>query len=123
MLTEEQITFFETQGYLVVSGLFSRNEVDFFKAHYEDMRLRESVGPSQSLKATTFEESDPLLTYPRLMQPHRRDEASLQWLIDARLNQCMTEMLGTEPFAVQTMFYFKPPGARGQALHLSLIHI
>jgi ectoine hydroxylase-related dioxygenase (phytanoyl-CoA dioxygenase family) len=26
-------------------------------------------------------------------------------------------LLGREPYAVQTMLYFKPPGARGQALH------
>src|SRR5205814_276026 len=29
----------------------------------------------------------------------------------------MTSLLDREPFAVQTMLYFKPPGARGQALH------
>ena len=38
-------------------------------------------------------------------------------MIDARLNKWMTSILGREPYAVQTMFYFKPPGARGQALH------
>ena len=29
----------------------------------------------------------------------------------------MTALLGREPYAVQTMLYFKPAGARGQALH------
>ena len=29
----------------------------------------------------------------------------------------MTALLGWEPLAVQTMLYFKPPGARGQAVH------
>jgi ectoine hydroxylase-related dioxygenase (phytanoyl-CoA dioxygenase family) len=29
----------------------------------------------------------------------------------------MSGLLGREPYAVQTMLYFKPPGARGQALH------
>ena len=61
--------------------------------------------------------NDPLATYPRIMQPHRWDETSLQWLIDLRLNDWLTNLLGQEPYAVQTMFYFKPPGARGQALH------
>lgn len=117
MLSNEQIQQYQDQGCLVVSGLFSQDEVDFFKEHYEEMRANESIGPNQSLRDTKFEETDPLLTYPRIMQPHRRDEASLHWLIDARLNHCMTAMLGTEPYAVQTMFYFKPPGARGQALH------
>ncbi len=29
----------------------------------------------------------------------------------------LTGLLGRDPYAVQTMIYFKPPGARGQALH------
>ena len=61
--------------------------------------------------------ADPLKRYPRMIHMHRWDETSLQWMIDARLNACMTALLGREPFAVQTMLYFKPAGARGQALH------
>jgi ectoine hydroxylase-related dioxygenase (phytanoyl-CoA dioxygenase family) len=48
---------------------------------------------------------------------HRWDEVTLQWLIDRRLDEVMTGLLGTSPFAVQTMIFFKPPGSRGQALH------
>lgn len=42
---------------------------------------------------------------------------SLGYLLDERLRQGLVSLLGTEPFAVQTMMYFKPSGARGQALH------
>jgi ectoine hydroxylase-related dioxygenase (phytanoyl-CoA dioxygenase family) len=53
-----------------------------------------------------------------MIHMHRWDEASLQWLLEPRINEYLTTLLGgTEPFAVQTMLYFKPPGARGQALH------
>lgn len=117
MLTALQIQQYHEQGYLVVPRLFSEEEITFFKAHYEAMRVSELTAQNKPANRTTFPEGDPLRTYPRLMQPHRRDEASLQWLIDNRLNQCLTTLLGQEPFAVQTMFYFKPPGARGQALH------
>ncbi|MEZ4668714.1 MAG: phytanoyl-CoA dioxygenase family protein [Anaerolineae bacterium] len=48
---------------------------------------------------------------------HRWDKVSLDWLIDPRLNSILTGLTGREPLAVQTMLYFKPPGARGQALH------
>jgi ectoine hydroxylase-related dioxygenase (phytanoyl-CoA dioxygenase family) len=51
------------------------------------------------------------------MQMHRYDQASLDWLIDRRVRDVMVGLLGKEPYAVQTMFYFKPAGARGQALH------
>jgi ectoine hydroxylase-related dioxygenase (phytanoyl-CoA dioxygenase family) len=113
VLSQQQIELYHEQGYLVVSNLFSPAEIDFFRSHFEAMRLRENMALADEGGAFR----DPLRPYPRLMQPHRRDEASLAWLIDDRLNRCMTGLLGQEPYAVQTMFYFKPPGARGQALH------
>ena len=51
------------------------------------------------------------------MQPHRQDAVSRDWLLDARLGSWLNALTGRDPYAVQTMFYFKPPGARGQALH------
>lgn len=130
MMTEAQIRAYQEQGYLVMQGLFTTDEIAFFKAHYEAMRLQEnaemlanvqveaaSAVADAAANAVADAVADPLAIYPRIMQPHRRDETSLQWLIDERLNEVMTALLGEEPFAVQTMFYFKPPGARGQALH------
>jgi ectoine hydroxylase-related dioxygenase (phytanoyl-CoA dioxygenase family) len=52
-----------------------------------------------------------------MIHMHRWDETGLRWLLDARLRDSMQALLGTVPYAVQTMFYFKPPGGRGQALH------
>ena len=60
---------------------------------------------------------DPLKKYPRMIQMHHWDETSLQWMIDKRLNMCLTRLLGQEPYAAQTMLYFKPAGSRGQAFH------
>lgn len=49
--------------------------------------------------------------------PHRWDQPSLRWLLDQRIAQALQELLGLEAYAVQSMIYFKPPQARGQALH------
>lgn len=118
MLSAQQIEFFQNEGYLLVKGLFSAAEVENFKAHFEEIRLRENPASGHWNNGLDIEtESDPLKTYPRIMQPHRRDQESLNWLTDERIRASMTAMLGKEPYAVQTMFYFKPPGARGQALH------
>ena len=103
---------FAAQGYTVARGLFSLDEVQHLRQHFlminqEHRRDADNIA----------DPSDPLALYPRVMQPHRWDETSLHWMIDARLNDWLTHILGREPFAVQTMFYFKPPGARGHALH------
>ena len=52
-----------------------------------------------------------------MIHMHRWDPDSLNWMIDPRINEHLTALMGREPFAVQTMLYFKPPKARGQALH------
>ncbi|MCB0183976.1 MAG: phytanoyl-CoA dioxygenase family protein, partial [Caldilineaceae bacterium] len=106
---------YQHDGYAVVPGLFSPDEVTQLADHYMALRAQgPQPGDFAGVNATS---TDPLKKYPRMIHMHRWDERSLQWLIDARLNQVMTALLGAEPYAVQTMLYFKPPGARGQALH------
>jgi hypothetical protein len=105
---------YESQGFIVVRGLFTPGEVVELRDHYmainaEGDRFTEGSYNKQS--------TDPLCQFPRLMQPHREDVPSLKFLLDDRVRQVLIDVLGDEPFAVQTMVYFKPPGARGQALH------
>ena len=104
---------YDDQGFLVAPGLFAPTEVSFLLDHYMAMHDRRTL----SGEAASMPEGDPLKRYPRLMQMHRHDPASLAWLTDPRLDQHLTALLGRSPYAVQTMLYFKPAGARGQALH------
>ena len=117
MISASELQIYLEQGYLVVPGLFSSAEVQQFIQHYMAMHDCESAAQNQSLgdaSSVGANDNDPLKVFPRLMQMHRRDAASMDWLLDARLNACLTALLGREPYAVQTMLYFKPPRARGQ---------
>ena len=107
---------YHRDGYVVVPGLFSPEETRCYRDHYMTFRPAQ---PSEDDKRNKNiqDTTDPLKLYSRLMMPHRFDDTSLQWLVEPRLNQWMTALLGTEPYAVQTMVYYKPAGSRGQALH------
>jgi phytanoyl-CoA hydroxylase len=106
---------FDRDGYTLVRGLFSADEAERLREHYMVLRKRDQyAGDWSGVQAPS---RDPLKRYPRMAQMHRWDEVSLQWLIDARLDEVMTAILGRSPYAVQTMLYFKPAGSRGQALH------
>lgn len=105
---------FSTEGYFIARGMFSSEEVESYKAHYDEVRKK---GLHQDTFLADSFENDPLKKYPRQMQMHRQDQISLDFLCDSRINQVITEISGFEPFGVQTMYYFKPAGARGQALH------
>lgn len=115
MITQEQREFFDKNGYVIVSGLFSKEEANYYLNYYMALRHDERAGADRRIRDP--KKKDPLLEYPRLMQMHRWDEVTLKWMLDPRLNECMTGLLDREPLAVQTMHYFKPPKARGQALH------
>lgn len=115
MLSQADREFYEANGYVVVRQLFSTDETASYIKHY--MTLRENgTYPGDSVGAHPTA-NDPLLKYPRMIHMHHWDEQSLQWLLDKRLDEAMIKLLGESPLAVQTMLYFKPPGARGQALH------
>lgn len=107
--------FFSENGYWIERQLFARDEVALLRDHF--MRLRESGTFPLDDAGVDVKADDPLKRYPRMIHMHRWDETSLKWLLDGRLNSLLTTLLGEEPLAAQTMLYFKPPGARGQALH------
>ena len=107
---------FQDQGHVTVSGLFSDEDLTRLRQHYMDMRHSGSY-PGDFSGVDMFNNSDPLKRYPRLIHMHRWDQTSLDWMLDARLAAVFRQLLGKEPLAVQTMVYFKPAGARGQALH------
>jgi ectoine hydroxylase-related dioxygenase (phytanoyl-CoA dioxygenase family) len=115
MLTMQHKQHFDEQGYVVVRSLFGAEEVAHYREHYMTLRRRGSY--PGDLAGTDTKSNDPLKRYPRMIHMHRWDDVSLQWLLEPRINTCLTGLLGREPYAVQTMLYFKPAGARGQALH------
>lgn len=115
MFTPADKAFYDENGYVVVRGLFSPDEVATLREHYMDLRSKGAY--PGDLTGVKPDSNDPLLKYPRMIHMHYWDKPSMDWLLDDRLRETLTALLEDEPLAVQTMIYFKPPGARGQALH------
>lgn len=115
MITKEMQLFFAENGYAVAKQLFSPEEAAAYRNYYTD--LRAAGNHPGDLVGANPDNNDPLKRYPRMIHMHHWDETSLRFLIDQRINEILTGLLGREPYAVQTMLYFKPPKARGQALH------
>jgi len=115
MIDRSFVEQFELNGYTLAKGLFTQEEVAKYRDHY--MTLRAAGSYPGDTAGVDVSSNDPLKRYPRMIHMHRWDEVSLQWLLDDRINNWLTSITGIEPYAVQTMLYFKPAGARGQALH------
>ena len=115
-LTEQ----FQEEGYALVRNLFSEEEVDFYRRHFMALRAQgEKLGDFAGVDMgnEALNKADPLQDYPRMIHMHRWDDTTRKWLLDQRLRECLNAFLGRDPYAVQSMLYYKPPGSRGQALH------
>lgn len=115
-ITDDDIVEFSSRGFTVARGLFSQEEVAEYRDHY--MALNEAGSHDGDFAGVEGGgDFDPLKKYPRMIHMHRWDEKSLEYLLHPRIRTSMNALLGRDPYAVQTMLYFKPPGARGQAIH------
>ncbi|MCT2592540.1 phytanoyl-CoA dioxygenase family protein [Streptomyces sp. N2-109] len=109
---------FTEQGFTVVRGLFAPREIEKLRAEFTALHAAGPVPghfePKPQLPEGPY---DPLRDHPRVMHPHRINAPAREVLLDPRLSEILEELLGEPVLAAQSMFYFKPPGARGQALH------
>lgn len=114
-ILESEKSQYRENGYVVVRSLFTESECDFWAKYFTDMVERGGDGWAEG--GVDPNDPDPLKRYPRLLQPHRGDKVAFDYMVDTRINRYLSSFYDREPLAVQTMVYFKPPGARGQALH------
>ncbi len=107
---------FEEDGFTVVRGLFGAAEIERLCGEFASLHAAGPV-PGHFAPRATGPDADPLHVWPRVMHPHEINDLARDVLLDARLRTVLEALLGEEVLAAQSMFYFKPPGARGQALH------
>lgn len=116
-LTSEQLHTFDEQGYLILPGVFAVDEIQLLIDTFMTVHAQ---GPVPNYFTPTPPEQangDILKLYPRIMHPHRFNSVALRYLLDQRLAVVLQDLFREEPLAAQSMLYFKPAGARGQALH------
>lgn len=102
-------------GFHVERRLFSSAEVAAIAQRFD--ALAERAEPIPEHWAPDLETEDILGRYPRVMHPHELDPDNRDLFLDPRVQVLLRDLMGEEVIGCQTMFYFKPPGARGQAFH------
>ncbi len=111
---------YRDQGFAIARGLFSPGEAAEMRDTFTKLGRN---GPVKDLSDGGGGPSDdPLSHWPRMMHPHRHHQQpwgrlALARALDRRVADWLTGLTGEDHLAAQSMLYFKPPGARGQALH------
>ncbi len=114
-VSAKELAQWRTDGFLVLRGLWSRDEIAGCAERFA--AITADGQPIPGHWDPDPDSDDPLLRFPRIMHPHRFDELALRMLLDARIETVLAALMDEEPIAAQSMFYFKPPGSKGQALH------
>ncbi|MEK7413094.1 MAG: phytanoyl-CoA dioxygenase family protein [Planctomycetota bacterium] len=122
LLTADESAAYARDGYHIQRGLLSQQDVSEVLDAF--MRLAKN-GPIDGLSNVPLQTAatDPLAKFPRMMHPHIHPEhpetcrLALRWLLDRRIEAILSDLMGEPPVAAQSMFYFKPPGSRGQDFH------
>jgi len=129
LLTEQQLSEFRRDGFVIARGLFTPEEAALVRDAFMDFNRNGPVEGISEMRrgkvdGTTggYDASDPLSFYPRMMHPHKHPatpvgKIAMQFMIEPRVQAVLSQLMGEAPYAVQSMFYFKPPGARGQDFH------
>lgn len=108
---------YERQGVVHVRSLLEDGEVaEIRETFMEQVERDRSIGHDDHVP-----DDDVLARYPRFVHPHRHTDLAVgrlarRWMLEPRIVERVTAMIG-QALAAQSMFYFKPPTARGQALH------
>lgn len=117
LVPQEMMQQFERDGYIVMRSLLSENEIAEIKHNFMEMFAGGPIEGCFYPVPAEQAEGDLLKLYPRMMHPHRVNELAFRYMIHPKVMGTLADLFEEEPLAAQSMFYFKPPGARGQALH------
>jgi ectoine hydroxylase-related dioxygenase (phytanoyl-CoA dioxygenase family) len=137
----DEFVAYRRQGFLVVPGLVSPEEIEELREHTED--LMQGRLPEQNLRmqerdvsrdggvTTQGLEAPPEHLSPaekaqyflRIHMLHRKLELHERYLLHPRVLDVLQALIGPDVLALQTMLFLKPPGKPGQGWHQDSYYI
>ena len=114
LLSDARRQQFRDLGYCVVPDLFTDAEIGEIEAFFEEYR---TVGGHVFDAGSAYEEIDVTKRQLRAMHPHRYSQRAQGWFLNPNVADVLATLLGHPALGVQTMYYYKPPGAKGQGMH------
>jgi len=112
---------YDELGFCVIDGIFSAEELNEIEQLFDRIRENGEVSfegqKGQYADAVRFEDVDKTKKQVRVLHPHRKVAKVLDWYLHPNIAVALEKMLGKPALAAQTMYYYKPPGSKGQGMH------
>ncbi|MER3485434.1 MAG: hypothetical protein C4345_05130, partial [Chloroflexota bacterium] len=119
---EEYVTF-HRQGFLVVHGLITPEEVEELRQHTEDLIYGRIEVPGLEPPPPGASIAEIERRYLRIHMLHRQLEIHERYLLHPRILDVLEALIGPDVVAMQTMLFIKPPGGAGQGYHQDSYYI
>lgn len=116
VLSASELEQFRTLGYLIKRGLLA-DEAERLRETFMELHKQGPVPGHFTPQSAEEAGGDMLKQFPRVMHPHRFMKYAEEMMLHRGVMHVLADLFEEEPIASQSMFYYKPPGARGQALH------
>lgn len=117
-ITEDDVNFFNKNGYLVVKNALRPDEISALRR--ETIRIcRGELGQVEGLPLSYPQESDDEIMHKTLCIhfPHKISEAILDFVAHPNVVEVLTRVIGPNVKCMQSMLFIKSAGKPGQAWH------
>lgn len=114
---------FHAQGFLIVRGLVSPAEVAELRRHADDLVFGRCAVPGLDPPPPGASVDEIERRYLRIHMLHRQLEIHERFLLHPRILDVLEALIGPDLMALQSMFFLKPPGGRGQGYHQDSYYI
>lgn len=105
---------FNDLGFCLADGVYTEAQLGEIEAFFEDYKL---CGKMFEGTGDRYSEETKGQQQIRAMHPHRHDARAQAWFLEPRCGAVLEALLGKPALGAQTMYYYKPPGAKGQGMH------
>jgi ectoine hydroxylase-related dioxygenase (phytanoyl-CoA dioxygenase family) len=137
----EQYAQFRRNGFLVVPGLVSLEEIDELRQHTEDL-MQGRLPEQQTVRSQHLHSSGKVVMvnefgappdhlspeekaqfFLRIHMLHRKLALHERYMLHPRVLDVLEVLIGPDVLAMQTMLFLKPPGSQGQGWHQDSFYI
>ena len=114
---------YHKEGYIVVRGLVSEDEVNEIRFHTEELMRGELTidGVDPPPQGVTSEQM--AQHWLRIHMLHRKHQLHEKYMLQPKILDVLEALIGPDILALQTMLFLKPPGREGQGFHQDAYYI
>lgn len=119
----EEYKTFRRDGYLVVKGLVSQEEVQEMNDYMDGLIAGTVTIPGLPSPPDDLSDEERRTFYERVHMPHRKAALAERLLLQPRIIDVLEALIGPDVLTLQTMMFFKEPGQAGQGYHQDSYYI